>query len=153
MKKSKKSEKLLLMEIFQSAKKLKKAQQDISIGQLISLIRHQLRISQRVLAKKSKIFQSTISRIESGVLKPNILTLHKIFDALSCNLVISALPYKDLETIRKKQARKKAEKKINYLLGTMALEKQKPDQKLIKELIEEEEKKLLYSDKDDLWEE
>jgi len=153
MKKPKKSEKLLLKEIFRSAKNLQRIQGEIAIGQLISLIRFQLRISQRLLAKKSKVPQSTISRIEAGALNPTILTLDKIFNALSCKLIFSAFPYENLETIRKRQARKKAEKKINYLIGTMALEKQKPDQKLIKELIEEEEKKLLNSKSDDLWEE
>jgi transcriptional regulator with XRE-family HTH domain len=153
MKNSKKSEKLLLNEIFQSAKNLEKTQQDISIGQLISLIRLQLRMSQRSLAKRSKVPQSTISRIESGILNPNIMTLNKIFQALCCKLLFSALPYDDLETIRKEQAHKKAEKKINYLLGTMALENQQPDQKLIQELIEDEEQKIFQSNSSNLWEE
>ena len=147
-----KSEKLFLLEIFKSSKNLQKVLQDISVGQLISLIRKQLNMSQRTLAKKSKVYQSTISRIESGVfLSPNIDTLNKLFEALSCNLIISAIPYDDLEKIKIKQAYKQAEKKVNYLLGTMALEKQRPDQEFIKEQIEEEKNKLINSK--DLWDE
>ncbi len=146
-----KSEKLLLLEIFKASKTLQKVQQNISVGQLLALIRRQLNMSQRVLAKKSKVYQSTISRIESGALSPNIDTLNKLFEALSCSIIISAIPYEDLEKIKIKQAYKQAEKKVNYLLGTMALEKQKPDQKFIDEQIKEEKNKLINSK--DLWNE
>lgn len=137
-----KSEKLLLREIFQSTKNLQKKQRGIAIGNIIALIRSQLRMSQRSLAKRAKVPQSSISKIESGILNPNIATLNKIFNALSCKLILSAYPYEDLELLRKQQIRNVAEKKINYLIGTMAMEKQKPDTKLIQELIKEEENKL-----------
>jgi transcriptional regulator with XRE-family HTH domain len=141
----KKSEKLLLREIFRSTKNLQKKQRALSIGNIMTLIRSQLRMSQRALAKKAKVPQSSISKIESGILNPNIATLHKIFNALSCNLILSVYPHDDLELIQKRQIRSVAEKKINYLIGTMALEKQKPDAKLIQELIKEEENKLQAS--------
>ncbi len=67
-----KSEKLLLLEIFKASKNLQRVQQNISVGQLIALIRRQLNKSQRVLAKKSKVYQSTIYIIEFGSLCPNI---------------------------------------------------------------------------------
>ena len=152
MKKPKKSEKLFLQEIFSCIRSLNKIQRGISIGKLLFLIRVQLGISQRLLAKRAKVLQATISRIESGHLEPNITTLHKIFDALSCDLFITACPRENLDIIRQKQARVKAEKKIRYLQGTMALEKQEPDQKMLVELIEEEEKRLLNSPGFELWE-
>ena len=146
-----KSEKLFLLEIFKSSKNLQKIQQDISVGDLLTLIRRQLGMSQRILARKSKVYQSTISRIESGVLSPNIDTLNKLFEALSCSLIITANPHENFEKIKIKQAYKQAKRKVNYLLGTMALEEQRPDQKFIKEQIEEEKNKLLNSK--DLWDE
>ncbi|MFA6119314.1 MAG: helix-turn-helix domain-containing protein [Parachlamydiales bacterium] len=146
-----KSEKLLLLEIFKASKNLQKVQQEIFVGQLIALIRKQLNMSQRVLAKKSKVYQSTISRIESRALSPNIDTLNKLFKALSCSLIVSAIPFENLEKIKIKQAYKQAKKKVSYLLGTMALEKQKPDQKFIDEQIEVEKNKLINSK--DLWDE
>ena len=57
------------------------------------------------------------------------------------------------ETTRKNQALKKARKKTLYLQGTMSLEKQEPNQELLKELIDEEVKNLLNSTASKLWEE
>jgi transcriptional regulator with XRE-family HTH domain len=150
--KTKKSEKLFLEEIFSYVKNLNKVQKGISIGLLLSLIRKQLGMSQKFLAQRAKVPQSTISRIESSFLEPNIATLRKIFDSLFCDLLITACPKESLEIIRQKQARIKAEKKIRYLQGTMSLEKQNPDHKLLIELIEEEERRLLTSPGFKLWE-
>lgn len=47
----------------------------------------------------------------------------------------------------------KAEQKIRYLHGTMSLEKQSPNQKLLKELLDDEIKSLLDSSGSTLWEE
>lgn len=152
MKKPKKSEKLLLEEISISAKNLMKHQRGLEVGSLIALIRSQLRMSQRSLAKRAEVPQSTISRIESGNLQPNISTLQKIMNAIGCDLLITAVPKIDLETIRRNQAMAKAEKKIRYLRGTMSLEKQEPDQKLLKELLDDEVKVLLESPGSKLWE-
>ncbi|HEV8052823.1 MAG TPA: helix-turn-helix domain-containing protein [Parachlamydiaceae bacterium] len=152
MKKAKRSEKLLLDNIFNSGKDLLKQQRDQKIGPLIALIRNQLRMPQEVIAKRSGVPQSTISRIESGRLNPNITTLEKIMSALECDLIISAVPKEDLETTRKKQAYKKARKKISYLHGTMSLEKQAPTLKILNELIDEEVKDLLNSTSSQLWE-
>ena len=152
MKKAKKSEKLLLEDIFNLGKDLLKHQRDQNIGSIIALIRTQLRMPQDVIAKRAGVPQSTISRIESGRLHPNVSTLEKIMSAMECDLVISAVPREDLETIRKKQAYKKARGKISYLHGTMSLEKQAPKLKILNELIDEEVKDLLNSSSSRLWE-
>lgn len=153
MKKPKKSEKLLLEDIFVAAKALQQQQRGLGIGHLIALIRGQLGMSQRVLAKRAGVPQSTISRIESENLQPNISTLEKIMGAMECDLLILATPKTDLESIRRNQAIVKAKKKIRYLRGTMSLEKQEPDEKIFRELIEDEVKNLLASPGSHLWEE
>lgn len=150
MKKPNKSEKILLQQIFQVNKGLLECQRGLEIGQLITLVRTQLKMSQRMLAKRSKIEQSTISRIESQRLEPNISTLKRILDAMSCDLLITILPRQDLEAIKQKQAQFKAEQKIHYLHGTMSLEKQEPSKKLLNELISDEIKSQL--DSSHLWE-
>lgn len=152
MKKPKTSEKILLDEIFGLARSLASTQRGMHIGHLLSLIRNQLGISQSLLAAKAKVPQSTISRIESGKLIPNISTLDKIFNSITCDILITIVPRENLDNIRKTQARKKANKKIEYIQATMALEKQEPDSKLLQELINEEEKKLLNSSSYELWE-
>lgn len=151
MKKAKKTERILLEGIFQLGKALLEQQRDQQIGPIIALIRHQLHMPQDIIAKRSGVPQSTISRIESGRINPNTATLYKILSALECDLVISVVPKEDLETIRKNQAYKKARKKINYLHGTMSLEKQAPNSKILNELIEEEVKDLLNSLSSKLW--
>lgn len=153
MKRPKKSEKLLLEEVFLAGGTLLKSQRGLAIGELITLVRNQLKMSQRALAKRAGIPQSTISRIESCSLQPNMSTLQKIADAISCDLIITIVPRDDLEMIRAKQAQAKAEKKIRYLHGTMSLEKQAPTQKLLQELIKDEVKDLLESSGSALWEE
>ncbi len=153
MKRPKKSEKLLLKEIFLSSKTLLKHQRNLEIGQLITLTRNQLKMSQRALAKRAGIPQSTVSRIESCGFETNISMLKKILNAMACDLLITIVPKDDLETIRKKQARVKAEKKIRYLHGTMSLEKQAPSQKLLQELINDEVSDLLDASGSVLWEE
>ena len=151
MKKHKKTEKLLLQEIFRTGTILLKRQRGLSIGELMTLIRRQLGMSQRILAKRSKIPQATISKIESDKIHPQTSTLKRILAAMECNLLITAVPTTDLETARKNQARRMAEQKIRYLHGTMSLEKQAPNQKLLKELFDDEMKKLLDGKSSELW--
>lgn len=153
MKKPTKSEKLFLEDIFASAEALKAEQKGSSLGQIISLIRSQLGMSQRTLAKRANIPQATISRIESGQQDPNITTLRKISRALNCELVLSVTPNISLERQRQKQAQKKAHEKIQYLRGTMSLEDQEPDKRFFDALLKEETKNLLDSYSPELWEE
>ena len=150
--KNKKSEKILLEKIDKSAKSLQEEQRGLEIGQLITLIRGQLGMSQRALAKRASTPQSSISKIELGHLKPNIKTVEKILDALDCDLLITAIPRGNIESIREKQALKKAMQKIQYLKGTMSLEDQEPREELLKELLKEEVKSLLISSGKKLWE-
>lgn len=153
MVKPKKSEKIFLEEIFRLGKTVQKKQRGLSVGQLTSLIRKQLQMSQRALAKRAKIQQTTIARIESGLLEPNISTLKKMMEAMDCDLLITIVPRDELKNIRRNQALIKAEHKISYLHGTMSLEKQSPSQKLLSELLEDEVKNLLDSPGSVLWEE
>lgn len=151
MKKPKKSEKLLLKGITNSATVLRQQQKGLKVGQLIALIRSQLRMSQRMLSRRARVPQSTISKIESGNLEPNISTLNNVLDAMHCDLLISVIPREELEEVRRKQAVKRAKDKIRYLRGTMSLEKQEPSEDLLLELVEEETNRLLESPGSKLW--
>lgn len=153
MAKPKKSEGIFLEGIFLAGKVLQKKLQGLSVGQLIPLIRRQLGMSQRILAARAGIQQSSVARIESGHFDPNILTLKKIVEAMECDLVVTIVPKTDLKITRETQAKLKAEQKIRYLHGTMSLEKQEPNQKLLKELHDEEVKNLLDSSGSALWDE
>ncbi len=152
MRKAKKSEKLLLEQISDSARVARESQRGLSIGRLIRLIRSQLSISQRAVAKRASVPQATLSKIESGRQQPTIVTLGKILNALDCDLLITAVPRSSVEGIRRKQAEKKAKMRMDYLKGTMSLEKQMPNQRLIIEMFEEEVNRLLDSSSSELWE-
>ena len=107
----KKSEKLLLNENFTATKNVEKLQQDLSIGQLIFLIRKQLRISQRTLSKKSQIPQSTISRIEAGILNPTIKDFKTKFSQhFPVNWLLQPLPMKISKIFVKNKPIKKRKK-------------------------------------------
>ena len=56
-----------------------------SFGQYISELRQKKSISQRELANLSGLTNSTISRIESDLVKPDFATLEKLSQALDVN--------------------------------------------------------------------
>jgi hypothetical protein len=51
------------------------------------------------------------------------------------------------------QIRRTAEKRVQYLKGTMALELQQPKDEFIRELVLQEERELLASENFDIWSE
>lgn len=147
------SEKLLIEEITQAAQKTRVAVRGLTIGALIKSIRVQLGMSQKALAKRAGVPQSTISRIEQEERDANLSTLNKILGAISCDIVIVPLLQDSIDTIRRKQARKMAERQVRYLKGTMNLEDQQPDSRFIEELIKQEEERLLQGSNSKLWDE
>jgi len=102
-------------------------------------------MSQTVLANQAGVPQATISRIEHKGRDANISTVNKILAAISCDLVIVPLLQDSIDAIRRKQARKTAEKQVTYLKRTVNLEDQQPDSRFIAELIKQEEERLLQA--------
>ncbi len=147
------SEQLLIEEIAKEGAKALQAARGLSPGALIKMIRKQIGMPQEVLARIAKVPQSTISRIEKGQGDPSLTTLRSILQALRCDLVILPILREPVSTIRKRQARKKAEVKVQYLLGTMHLEEQEPDKKFTDALLQQEEEKLLKGSNSTLWKE
>lgn len=146
------SEKFLIQEVTQASQKVRAAVRGLAIGVLIKSIRMQLGMSQKALAQRAGVPQSTVSRIEKGQRDTSLSTLHKILGAISCDLVIAPLLQDTIDAIRRKQARKIAEKRVRYLKGTMNLENQQPDSQFIDELIKQEEELLLQGPNAKLWE-
>ena len=147
-------EKLLLNALFQLAANYKiKLEQKASFSTVLFLLRKRLRMSQRTLAKRAKIPQATVSRIESGRTTPTLATLEKIFRALFCEIVIIPLPIHDLDQLVLKQVHHIAKKRVQYLKGTMALELQQPKEEALQELISQEEQDLLANHRFDIWRE
>lgn len=147
------SEQLLIEEITKEGARAYQAARGLSPGALIKMIRKQIGISQEVLAYKAQVPQSTISRIENENGDPSLSTMRNILQAIDCELVVLPVLRKSVSAIRRKQARKKAEAKVRYLLGTMHLENQEPDKKFIDILLEQEEEKFLKGSNSTLWKE
>ena len=147
------SETLLLNEIFESGTALIKSSKGLEFGQTIYLIRKNLCMSQQTLAKRSGIPQPQISKIEKGSLSSNYSTLKKISDALFCDIVISPIPKKDLSSIKQNIAEKIARKRIYYILGTMSLEKQSPDDQMIRAMLKKEEENIINNFDSKIWNE
>lgn len=147
------SEKLLIEEIMEATQKARIAVRGLTIGALIKSIRVQLGMSQKSLAKRAGVPQSTISRVEQEKRDANLSTLNKILSAISCDLVIVPLLQDSIDAIRRKQARKMAEKQVRYLKGTMNLEDQQPDSRFIAEVIKQEEERLMQGPNSKLWDE
>jgi transcriptional regulator with XRE-family HTH domain len=147
------SERLLIEEVTQISQKMRIALRGLSMGALVKAIRSQLGMSQKVLAKRAGVPQSTVSRIEQGERDMNLSTLQKILAAISCDLMMAPLLLESIDEIRRKQAHKVAEKHIRYLKGTMNLEDQQPDSRFMNELLKQEEERLLQGPNAKLWEE
>ena len=147
------SERLFLEEVNEASQKLQNAIKGLSIGTLIKSIRTQLGMSQAALAKLSHVPQPTVSRIEQGKQGISLSTLKKVLAALSCDLVIAPVMQDSIDTLRRRQARKMAEKQMRYLQGTMNLEDQQPDARFTEALLKQEEERLLQGPHTRLWEE
>jgi len=147
------SEKILLEEVTQCSKKMQTLLRGLSIGALIKTIRKQLGMSQKALAKRAGVPQSTVSHVEQGKRDVNLSTLQKILDALSCDLILAPVLEDSIDTLRHKQARKMAEKQIRYMEGTMCLEEQAPDTRFTEGLLLQEEERFLNGPNTKLWEE
>jgi len=146
-------EKLIVDALFQLAVQYRSRLQAVSLRNVIVLLRKRLKMSQRMLARRAKIPQPTLSRIESGKTNPNLATLEKIYKALFCDFVLLPLPRDDLDQIVQQQIHRIAEKRVQYLKGTMALELQQPKDEVTKALISQEEKELWISENLDIWSE
>ena len=147
------SEVILIKEVTQISQKMKTVIRGLTIGALIKSIRTQLGMSQKILAKRAGVPQSTVSRIEQSQKDVSLSTLNKILNAIACDLVIAPLLQDSIDAIRLKQAKKIAEMRIRYLKGTMNLEEQLPDSRFIEELLKQEEERLLNGPNTQLWKE
>ena len=123
----------------------------LTTGDLIRLLRKRLHMTQGQLAKRAGVPQSFISRIETGGQEPSLKTLRKLYEVLSCKLIVVPVASENFDEVLMKQARKYVRKNLEYIKGTMSLEKQLPDPGFIDDLLEEESKKLIFAGDTRIW--
>ena len=114
-------------------------------GDWIRILRNRLRMTQTELAKRAHITQPNLAAIESGRVDPQVGTLRRIYQGLSCDLNIQPQLKKPLEEILRGRAGTVALKRLKQTMGTMALEDQAPDKELFKRLLEKRTDDILRS--------
>jgi transcriptional regulator with XRE-family HTH domain len=102
-------------------------------------------MTQTELAKHAKITQPNLAAIESGKVDPQVSTLQRIYQGLSCNLSMEPRPQKPLDEILRDRARAIARKRLKHTMGTMALENQVPDEEIFERLLRKRTDDLLRS--------
>ena len=116
-----------------------------SPGDWIRILRNYLRMTQSELAQRAHITQPNLAAIESGKVDPQLGTLRRIYEGLSCTLSIEPRPKKPLEEILRERARVVALKRLKHTMGTMALENQAPEKETFRQLLEKSTDNILRS--------
>ena len=124
---------------------------DLSHTDWIKVLRNYLRMTQAELAERAHSPQSHLAQIEAGKIDLQVGTLKKIFEGLSCDLVIQPLPRKPLSEVLRGRARSVALKRLKQTMGTMALENQAPEKELFKRLLEKRTDDVLNDPRERLW--
>lgn len=120
-------------------------------GEWIRILRSYLRMTQVELSKRAKIAQSHLAAIEKGKIDPQVGTIRRIFNAMSCDLVIRPAPAKPLGEVLRGRARGVALKRLKQTMGSMALEKQAPDPEMFRQLLEKRTDEILADKRGRLW--
>jgi len=117
----------------------------------IRILRNTLRMTQDEVARRAHVSQAHLAGIESGKTDPQIGTLKRIFQALSCDLVIQPRPTKPIQDLLRGRARSIALKRLKQSMGTMALEEQAPESEVFRQLLEKRTDEILSDRREKLW--
>lgn len=121
-------------------------------GELLRRFRNALGMTQAQLAKRAGMPQSHLARMETGKVDPQLGTWKRLFKAFSCELVVLPRLEEDLGEFIANRAKEKARLNVARVSGTMALEKQLPDDTALRALLRAEEARLLSRPSSELWE-
>ncbi|OGR84888.1 MAG: hypothetical protein A2901_00835 [Elusimicrobia bacterium RIFCSPLOWO2_01_FULL_54_10] len=108
-------------------------------------------MTQSELAQHAKLPQSHIAAIEKGKLDPRLSTLRKIFEALSCEMVLEPRPAGPLQEVLHQRARHVALRRLTENPGMIDLEGREPNESLFLQIVEKLTKDILYNPKERVW--
>lgn len=120
-------------------------------GDWIRMVRESLRMSQAELARRSGVSQPHLAEIEKGKVDPRVSTLKRLFDAMSCDVVIEPRPRRPLSEVLRGKARSIALKRLKQSMGTMALENQAPNADVFRALLEQRTDEILSRKGEHIW--
>ena len=108
-------------------------------------------MTQAELARRAGVSQSHLANIERGKIDPQIGTLKRIFNAMSCDVVVEPRPRKPIDEILRGKARSVALRRLKQSMGTMALEGQAPEADVFRKLLEKRTNEILNDSRVHLW--
>lgn len=123
-----------------------------SYNEWIKSLRVALGMTQAELAQRAHLTQPHLAGIESGKVDPQIKTLRRIFDALSCDLTITPRPKVEVNEVLRVQARMIARQRLERVVGTMAMEGQMADPEIFEQVLERQANEILNDPTERLWE-
>ena len=118
---------------------------------VIRAIRNALRMTQAQLAKRAGMPQSHLAKIETGKVDVQLSTLRKIFKAMFCELVMLPKFRKPPQRAVAERIKEVARKRVAHVTGTMVSEGQRPGDKMVRDLIRSEEKRLMGIPSSGIW--
>ena len=114
-------------------------------------IRVALGMTQADLARRARVTQPHLAGIERGKIDPQVKTLRRIFDALSCDLSLVPCPRVSISEILHDRARQVARDRLSRVTGTMAMEGQIPSEEVINQVVERRALEILHDPGEHLW--
>lgn len=146
------STEFLLDQFVAYGRKAPEGLESIPVHALIRMVRHALRMTQAQFAKRAGLPQSHLALLESGKADLKLATLRKIMRAANGELLIVPRFRKTPASLVAERIGEVARNKIMRVAGSMALEKQLPEDAMIKKLIKAEEDRLLREASTEIWE-
>jgi transcriptional regulator with XRE-family HTH domain len=118
---------------------------------MLRTLRTALHMTQAQLANRAGMPQSHIARIEAGKADVQLGTLRKVFGALFCDFLLVPRMGRDFESVLDERIKEKARRNVSRISGTMALEKQLPEDETLQALIHSEESRLRAHPSSEIW--
>jgi transcriptional regulator with XRE-family HTH domain len=118
---------------------------------MIRALRAALHVTQSQLVKRAGLPQSHLARVESGKGDVQLGTLRKVLGALFCETLVVPRMKRKLDDVLEDRIKEKARKNVARVSGTMALEKQLPDDGTIRALVRSEESRLRTHPSSEIW--
>ncbi|OGR89784.1 MAG: hypothetical protein A3J74_09705 [Elusimicrobia bacterium RIFCSPHIGHO2_02_FULL_57_9] len=147
------SNRIMMDRLVSCGKKLPEATEEFAPHVVIRRIRNALHMTQAQLAKRAGMPQSHLAKIEIGKVDVQLSTLRRILRAMYCEAVVLPKFLKSPQAALAERIKGVARRKIARVSGTMALENQLPDDKMIRALIRSEQERLMSRPSAEIWEE
>jgi transcriptional regulator with XRE-family HTH domain len=125
---------------------------DLSVGKQVQLIREALGMTQAQLAKRCRIQQNMVAKIESDTIDLRLSTARKLAKGLGCNLTARLVPQEEIEKVLDQKSLETARKLVGLSKSTAGLEKQMPEDRYIELQVKEMQQKIREKRTSSLWE-